>query len=174
MRKAVQRTLARRKYRLVDAGSQITGKDFLLKILKMLYAVPLAVGIFHQGMPVKTQLNIFYELGVAQAMGKETIIVKAPGSVIPSDFVRTEYIEFNASFSTGFGKFLDSVFEAAEHYETVADQLDRNPLLALDYLRRAYLITGDRRLRRVAQRVLKEARVTHRAQNSVEALAASF
>lgn len=174
MRKAVSRGLTRKRFKLVDAGSEVTGKDFLLKIWKMIFSVPLAIGIFHQEMPVKTQLNIFYELGVAQAMGKETVLVKASRSVIPSDFVRTEYIEHNASFREGFDKFLDNVLAQAEHYETTADQLENNPLLALDYLKRAYLITGEAHLRQEAQRILKGAKLTERARNSVEVLAARF
>lgn len=63
---------------------------------------PLSVGICHEEIPAKSQANIWYELGVAQAMGKETLIAKSPYSDIPSDFVRTEYIEFNARFSAKF------------------------------------------------------------------------
>ena len=39
-----------------------------------------------------TQMNIYYKLGVAQALGKETLVVKSPGAKLPSDFVRTEYV----------------------------------------------------------------------------------
>ena len=174
MRQAVRQGLVRRKFRLVDASGEVTGRDFLLKIWKMIFSVPLVVGLFHQDMPVKTQLNIFYELGVAQAMGKETVIVKAAQSVIPSDFVRTEYIEHKASFSNMFDKFIDNILERADHYETTAEQLEKNPLLALDYLKRAYLITGAPRLRKQARRILAGANLTERAQNSVEILAAHF
>ena len=96
-------------------------------------------------------------------MGKETVIVKSPGAKIPSDFVRTEYIEFDRRFRSSFSQYLDGLSEQAEHYEVVADQLDRNPILALDYLKRAYLITGDVRLRNKARTILKESGIENRA-----------
>ena len=80
------------KYEVIDASSIVTGRDFLSKIWKTIAAVPLAVAVLHEDMPEETRANIFYELGAAQAMGKETVIVKSPGLKMPSDFVRTEYI----------------------------------------------------------------------------------
>lgn len=174
MRKRITECCDRIDYRVIDAASRVTGRDFLIKILKLIASSPLSIGIVHEDIPSNTQANIFYELGIAQALGKETVIVKSPGACIPSDFVRTEYIEFGRSFRTEFSKYLRGLFDQAEHYELVADQLDRNPILALDYLKRAYLITGERRLRRKAREVLGEAEIGMRAKNSVEILAANF
>src|SRR3977135_73555 len=64
------------KIKLIDADSVVTGKDFLLKIWNLLLAVPLGVAIVHEKMRTETLCNIFYELGVLQAYGKETLIVK--------------------------------------------------------------------------------------------------
>lgn len=161
-------------YKVIDASSSVTGRDFLLKVWRLIASAPLSVGICHEDIPPKTQANIYYELGVAQALGKESIIVKSPGSETPSDFVRTEYIEFNARFSKNFAAYLESLVEQADHYETVADQLDRDPILAMDYLKRAFLITGDEHLRNKAQRLLKQPGLNSRAKNSVELLAAAF
>ena len=132
------------------------------------------MGICHESIPTKTQANIYYEMGVAQALGKETLLVKSLGAEVPSDFVRTEYVAFDADFGEKFEAYLSSLPDQAEHYEVVADQLDRNPILAIDYLRRAYLITGEVRLRDLAQEVLKSAGLEQRAKNSVELLAAGF
>ena len=162
------------RYEVIDASTRVTGRDFLLKIWRLIASAPLSVGICHEAIPTKTQANIYYELGIAQALGKETIIVKSPKAEIPSDFVRTEYIEFNNEFDRNFSKYLATLNEQAEHYELVADQLDRNPILAIDYLKRAFLITGDDRLRQKAHLILEEAGVEARAKNSVEQLAASF
>ncbi len=107
-------------------------------------------------------------------MGKETVLVKSVNAETPSDFVRTEYVEFGDDFDSTLAKYLESLEEQAEHYETVADQLEKNPILALDYLHRAYLITGDTKLRKKARAVLKQAKLQERAANSVELLAASF
>jgi len=161
-------------YRVVDAATHITGRDFLIKIWKQIAASPLAVGIVHEDIPASTQANIYYELGVAQALGKETVIVKSPKAKVPSDFIRTEYIEFNRKFKSSFSRYLVALYNQAEHYELVAEQLDRNPILAIDYLRRAYLITGDKKFQTKARTILKDAGIENRAKNSVELLAATF
>ena len=146
----------------------------MLKIWRQIASAPLAVGVAHEDIPAMSQANIYYELGVAQALGKETLIIKSPDAKVPSDFIRTEYIEFDESFSDNFSSYLEATLEQAEHYEVVADQLDRNPILAIDYLRRAFLISGEKRLRAKAQALVKKAGLESRASNSVELLAASF
>lgn len=163
-----------RKYIVVDASTRVSGRDFLIKIWKMIASSPVAVGVLHESIPAATQANIFYELGVAQALGKETLIVKSPKAKVPSDFIRTEYITYNSSFAKSFSKYLANLEDQAEHYEIVADQLDRNPVLAIDYLKRAYLITGDNRLKKKAKSVIQSAGLQRRAANSVELLAAAF
>ena len=161
-------------YTVLDATSTVSGRDFLMKIWRMIASVPLSVGICHEAMPLETQGNIFYELGVAQAMGKETLLVKSKAARVPSDFVRTEYIEFNDQFSKNFETYFAYLNDQADHYEMVAMQLENNPVLALDYLKRAYLITGDNRLRDLAGTLLRAAGLESRALNSVELLAATF
>ena len=174
IRKVVTRLCKAENFDVIDASSKVTGRDFLLKIWKLIASSPLSIGICHEEIPTPTQSNIYYELGIAQALGKETLLIKSPNSKIPSDFVRTEYIEFNDVFEESFIAFLCSLYEQADHYELVADQLDRNPILAIDYLKRAFLISGDNRLREKAQLLIDEAGLKGRAKNSVELLAASF
>lgn len=171
---AVKACCRRHGYTVIDAGARVGGRDFLIKIWKMLAASPLAVGVVHESIPATSQANIFYELGVAQALGKETVIIKSPKAVIPSDFIRTEYIPYGAQFKTRFSRFMDGLEGIAEHYETVADQLDRNPVLAIDYLKRAYLITGEARFKEKVKSIIKGAGLQDRATNSVELLAAAF
>lgn len=161
-------------YSVIDASARVTGRDFLLKIWRQIASVPLAVGVVHEAIPPTSQANIYYELGVAQALGKETVIIKSADADVPSDFIRSEYIVFDENFSANFASYFDSTIEQAEHYEIVADQLDRNPILAIDYLKRAFLITGDERLRTKAQTVVGKAGLEQRASNSVEMLAAAF
>ena len=174
MRSAITSACSKVDYQVIDASAKVTGRDFLLKIWKEIAASPLAVGIVHEDIPETSQANIYYELGVAQALGKETVLVKSAGSKIPSDFVRTEYIEFNSEFGKNFGNFLAGVFEQAEHYEIVSVQLERNPILAIDYLRRAFLITGDSKYQKMATQLRQSAGLEARAANSLELLAASF
>jgi hypothetical protein len=161
-------------YKVVDASAQVTGRDFLLKIWKQIASTPLAVGICHEAIPAQTQANIYYELGVAQALGKETIIIKSINANVSSDFARTEYIEFNGKFERNFSKFLKSLDEQAEHYEAVADQLERNPVLAIDYLKRAFLITGNEQLQTKVKNLLSSPGLQDRAKSSVELLTATF
>ncbi len=174
IRRSVSELCETFEYVVVDAHSRVTGRDFLMKIWHLIASTPLSVGICHEEIPRSTQENIYYELGVAQALGKETLLVKSLKTRVPSDFVRTEYVEFNDAFNENFRAYLESLPQQADHYELVADQLDRNPILAIDYLKRAFLITGDERLRAKAQALLDEAGLDDRAKNSVELLAAAF
>ncbi|HFE6603348.1 TPA: hypothetical protein ACT9NA_002920, partial [Legionella pneumophila] len=174
IRSSLLEICSKKQYEVIDANTQVTGKDFLLKIFKLIVATPISIGVIHKEIPAKTQFNIYYELGLAQALGKETIIIKCPESDIPSDFVRTEYITYDENFKDSFLKFLKSVDEQAEHYELIADQLEKNPVLAIDYLRRAYLITGNTDLRNKVQMILSDSGLYERAKNSVELLAANF
>lgn len=171
---AVTRACDNVDYQVIDASSRVTGRDFLLKIWKLIASSPLSIGICHEDIPQSTQANIYYELGVAQALGKETLLIKSPLAKVPSDFVRTEYIEFNENFEKTFNSYLHSLPEQADHYELVADQLDRNPILAIDYLKRAFLISGEKRLQGKAKSLIDEAGLGDRAKNSVELLAAAF
>ena len=174
IRLAVSELCGNANYTVIDARSRVTGRDFLMKIWRLIASAPLSIGICHEEIPTSTQANIYYELGVAQALGKETLLIKSPNVAVPSDFIRTEYVEFNAVFRENFSRYLGSLQEWAEHYEHVADLLDRNPILAIDYLKRAFLISGEERLRENAQSLLDEAGLDDRARNSVELLAAAF
>ena len=174
IRAIVTKVCRKHGYKVIDAGSQVTGRDYLLKIWRFIAATPLSVGVCHEELPESTQANIYYEIGVAQAMGKETMLIKSPRVALPSDFVRTEYVEFNDYFEGEFSKYMASLAEQAGRYKTVAEQLENNPALVADYLKRAYLITGDKRLRKKARRVITDAALDGRARNSVELLAAEF
>jgi len=143
IRRALSKLLKAKDIKTIDANSAMTGRDFLDKIWGMILSVPLGIAIVTEDMPHNTWANIFYEVGFMQALGKETLIVKTVGSRVPSDLVRTEYIDYSALFKTQVNKYLDKLFEQAEHYGTMATELEQNPLLAIDYLRRAHLITGD-------------------------------
>lgn len=174
IRRAISSTCKSCSFKVIDASAQNNGRDFLLKIWKQIASTPLVVGVVHEKIPPATQSNIYYEPGIAQALGKETIIVKSTNITIPSDFVRTEYIEFDSKFTRNFSKYLKGLKEQADHYELMADQLESNPILSIDYLKRAFLITGETRLRKKAKKLLNEAGLDNRAKNSVELIAASF
>ena len=130
--------------------------------------------MIHDGISPPTLANIFYELGWMQAYGKETLGIRVGDVTIPSDFVRTEYVPYDNEFERRFGSFLRELEERAAYYTLVSEQVERNPLLAIDYLRRAYLLTGDQTSRDAANEVFASAGFEDRAKNSVEMLLTNF
>lgn len=174
IRDAVEACCAPFEYTVIDAQAKVTGRDFLLKIWHLIASAPLSVGVVHEDIPPAAQANIFYELGVAQALGKETVVIKSPEAEIPSDLIRSEYITFDDDFPENFLAYMGTIHEQAEYYLILADQLDRNPVLTLDYLKRAFLITGDEQLKERARNIVESAGLEERAKNSVELIAAMF
>ena len=102
IRRAITEICKPQNYNIIDASTEVTGRDFLLKIWKLIISCPISIGICHENIPPQTQKNIYYEMGVAQALGKETLVIKSQNAEIPSDFVRTEYVEFNSDFKPNF------------------------------------------------------------------------
>lgn len=174
IRESITKICKKRNYQTIDASVEVTGKDFLLKIWRLIASTPISIAINLEEFSLPTIMNIYYELGIARTMGKETMIVKSPQAIHPSDLFRDEYIEFNKDFDSRFSKFFDHVDEQAEYYETMAEQLENNPLLSIDYLRRAYLITGEAKLKKRAESLLKEAQLKGRSKDSVEMLSVKF
>jgi hypothetical protein len=142
IRTILNQYLSEKDFKSIDAGNDITGKDFLDKIWDMILSVQIGVAIVTEEMSPKTLCNIYYELGLMQAMGKETVVIKTPNAEVPTDFIRTEYIELSSGLKSDINKFFDKLNEQAEHYAVMATELEQNPVLAVDYLRRAYLITS--------------------------------
>jgi len=142
IRKDLSKELVKRDFSELDANSYIKGKDFLSKIWRQVLGVPMGIAIITEEMKLTTISNIFYEIGVLNALGKETIVVKTKGVDIPSDFIRTEYIEYDDRFKTKVNKFLDQIDELADHYDLMGNALEANPVLTIDYYKRAYLISG--------------------------------
>ncbi len=158
----------------VDAESITTGRDFLSKIWDLIISVPIGVAIVHEDYPSQTVANIFYEVGLFHALGKEVLIVKSKGFKIPSDFVRTEYVVYNDSFDTKFRNFVSGLDGRVEYYIMLAQQVENNPLLAIDYYRRAYLLSGDDSFKDEAVKILQGAGLEGRAKSSVEMLLSGF
>jgi len=159
----------------IDANSERTGKDFLEKIWSMILQVPLGIAIICKGLSAKTIGNIFYEIGMMQALGKETLVIKTDGVKIPSDFVRTEYIEFNHTFKDDLKKYITNFDNQATYYAGIADNLEKNPLLSIDYYRRAYLISGNKLYKEKADMIHSSTIASlDRAKNSTENLLINF
>jgi len=166
--------LNNRNIKIIDANEVVTGKDFLLKIWHILLGVPLGIAIITKDLPQGTLANIFYEIGFMQAYGKETLLIKTEDTKVPSDLIRTEYVEFADDFEEKMEKYLETILNLPEYYDSVADQLEKNPLLAIDYLKRAWLISGESAFREKAKEIFQEAAIEGRAKNSVEMLLVDF
>ncbi len=165
-------------YSLIDATEVTTGKDYLRKIWDLIVSVPMGMAFIYRKMPSSTLANVFYEIGLMQALGKDTLVIKEPRATIPSDLVRTEYVVYDTRFGDKFDEriraFLRRCLSSAEFLATVAEQMERNPLLAIDYYRRAFLLTGDEEYCLRTDELLKSGEIGRRAKNSVEYLAAAF
>lgn len=173
-KRRVRALLRRADFNVVDAASATTGKDFLLKIWLLAVSCPVGIAIVHEGIRAETMANIYYELGWMQAYGRETVVIKVGDVKLPSDFVRTEYITFDTRFGKSLQGFMEAIQEDAEYYQLVADQLEKNPLLAIDYLRRAYLLTGDASLKHRVEQLFNQSGLDDRARDSVERLMVTF
>lgn len=174
VRKQIESALARAGFAAVDATSVTTGRDYLLKIWNLLLGCPVGVAIVHEGITAATMANIYYELGMLQAYGRETVVVKVGSPTLPSDFARTEFVAAGRGFPSRFKPFVDSLRDRNEYYLKLADTVENNPLLAIDYLRRAALLTGDVRLNDRAREILSAGGVGDRAKSSVERLMLAF
>jgi hypothetical protein len=173
-KKRVKTSLRAAGFRTVDAASATTGKDYLLKVWALAVSCPVGIAIVHKGIRPETMSNIFYELGWMHAYGRDTVVIKIGNVKLPSDLVRTEYISMDSRFTESLEAFLTSLTARADYYQVLAGLLEANPLLAIDYLRRAYLLTGDVALRRRAKRIYAESGLSDRARNSVERLMVTF
>jgi hypothetical protein len=174
IRSWLDRLLNGRNISIIDANDVTTGKDFLLKIWHILLGVPLGIAIITNDMSHQTFANIFYEIGLMQAYGKETLVIKTEDTEVPSDFVRTEYIEFKDDFEDKLENYLESYFNWAYHCEFMSEVVENNPLLAIDYLKRAWLISGEDIYKQKAKEIYNEAGIEERAKNSVEMLLVDF
>ncbi len=174
IRARVEQAFREDGFDVIDANSFTTGRDFLHKIWEIIVSVPVGVAIIPKGMKPMTLANVFYEVGLMQALGKETIVVKAPGAQVPSDFVRTEYVTADDALEEKLAAFLTSLRERAAHYGFVGSLVEHNPLLALDYFRRAYLLSGSAEWREQAVALVESTDLSERATDSVEMILASF
>lgn len=140
----------------IDANSKTTGGDYMTKIWKLLFSCSIGVAIISESLPNHTIGNIFYELGLMNAYGKETIVIKSPKSKIPSDFTRNEYITAKGQYGKKIKDFLEGLKEKSDFYEILADQLSEgDPVQAIDYLRRAFLLTENSRIKKKAKELFR-------------------
>jgi hypothetical protein len=162
--------LSEHDYFTCDASSYTTGRDFLLKIWETMISVPIGIGIVHEGIRPDTLGNIFYELGIMQALGKETLVIKIGDIKLPSDFVRTEYVPYNGDFEQKLEEFIRNLEDRVSYYTELSECLESNPLLAMTYLKRAFLLSNNQELKERKEEMLEKYGINERPKDCVEAL----
>lgn len=173
-RRTVEKVLKSSEFRWVDAGMVTTGSDFLLKIWQLAASCPVGIAIVHEGISATTLANIYYELGLMQAYGRETLVIRVGKPALPSDFVRTEFLKADSQLPQKLHGYVASLGERAATYEQMADLLENDPLLSIDYLRRAYLLTGQGPTRERAREIFQNQVLGARSASSVERMMVAF
>jgi hypothetical protein len=175
IRKILSRRFKKHEVQIIDAGDVVTGKDFLLKIWEIIVSVPLGIAVLSKDLPIPTMENVFFELGIMQAIGKSTVIIKTGDVPVPSDLVRTEYIEYvggnsksNKAFLRKLDNFLKNHFELADHFEFLAEEGESDPVVSIDYFIRAYLIKPKDRYVRKIKALLSESTMNEYAKSRVK------
>ena len=152
IRASVLRVLKKYKIKEIDANSTMTGGDYMTKIWKQVFSCPIGIAIISEDISPGTIGNIFYELELMDSYGKETLVIKTSKCDIPSDLKRTEYISADGRYSRKIESFIKNLLKRAEYYELVSEQIEEvDPVQAIDYLRRSYLITGNNKARNLAE-----------------------
>ncbi len=126
LRTSVSKILKEFQIKEIDANSLTTGGDYLTKIWKQIFSVPIGIAIISEDLPSGTIGNIFYELGLMDSYGKETLVLKTKDCVIPSDLTRTEYIRAEGHYVRKLRSFINNVLERVDYYEVVADENRRS------------------------------------------------
>lgn len=146
----VEEYLLQNDFTVVRANRTRRTKDYLEKIISLIRGCGFCLSITSKDTPSETLANIFFEIGIAVLLGKPTILIKRGKMKLPSDFVRTEWVEHSKGkekqFRKDFREALDGVLEMSEYfhdlgelaYEANEPDLD----LAFERFRQSTLITG--------------------------------
>ncbi len=150
MQETVKKRLTARNFCFKTALDTRGTTDFLLKIARLIMGCGFGIAIFSNRTPPKTLGNIFFEVGYCLAVGKPVHLVFCGKNIVPSDFVRSEWIEYKNGSNVQFTRDLDASFEGlnneCQFMELLADtafEAERmNPELAFERYKRVALING--------------------------------
>lgn len=168
----VRGALAARAFNAVTASDIRGTGDFLTKIVDLIRGCGFAIAIFSEQTPAKTLANIFFEIGVAGLLGKPVQLVLAGANPAPSDFVRTEWINYRpgelASLREDIGASLDRIEEMAVFYRKIAEvalEAEQPDLeLVFERYKQAVLIGDDAAAREGVQAVIERLQAARRAE----------
>lgn len=153
MAEIVLDVLARRRIPTKDADASTGGKDFLERILGLIRGTGFTVAIFSHDTRGTAMANITLELGFAAMCGKPLVIVKSKEAAAPSDFTRTDWIDYDAKdedrFRRKLNQAVDTIEELAEYEDMLlgvalnAHSMDCG--VAFERANKAFLLTSEGR-----------------------------
>lgn len=120
----IVKTLKEKDYQVILAKDIKQSRNLLCKICQTIRSTPIGIIVYTEDTPKRSLPNIFYELGLITAFGKEPILIKSKKAKIPSDLHGLEWIEF------------ERLDELAENLSMTIDHLEE---IANYYLDRAYI-----------------------------------
>ena len=97
------------------AATEVPGTgDFLGKIIELIRGCGFGVAVYSDQTPPKTLGNIFFEVGISHLLGKPVQLLIAGADPTPSDFVRTEWLRYDATDPDRNRRELEARFQAIE------------------------------------------------------------
>ena len=152
-----------RKVSTKDADASSGGNDFLERILGLIRGTGFTVAIFSHDTRATAMANITLELGFAAMCGKPLVIVKSKEAAAPSDFNRTDWVEYDekdeARFRKKLRQALDTIDDIAGFEESLLDvALNARSMdcaVAFERANKAFLLTSDERFLSIATEIGK-------------------
>ena len=165
MQKIVREQLGDAGFKVISASDIKRTGDYLHKIIALIQGCGIGVAVFSDATPPRTLANIFFEIGYCLALGKPTQLVLSGGGVAPSDFVRTEWIEFDGNedaFRNRVREYAASMVQYGDYLFNLALTAEEaeEPDLAVTFERfkRAYLVDGSQKSLDGVRRLQKKLR----------------
>lgn len=151
MTEAVREVLKNLNFLPVTASDVRGTADYLTKIVDLIRGCGFGIAIYDNHTPARTMGNIFFEVGVCGVLGKPVQLLLSGDRVTPSDFVRTEWIEYRAGREADLRRDLHAslsrIDELGAYYNKLgligldAPQADLE--LAFERFKQAVLISDD-------------------------------
>lgn len=172
MQNSVREQMDSQGYQIKTAVDLRRSGDYLHKITKMIMGCGFGIAVFSTDTPSRTLGNIFFEVGYCLALGKPVVLVVKGGSrVMPSDFVRSEWVEYRpgseALFEADLAGQIMGLTQQSDFFEQLADaayeaeEIDHE-LVVERYKRAALINSSEHSLQRLrdTERAVRAAKVT--------------
>lgn len=155
--KNIRKICSLKGYKVVKASDIKRSKDFLCKICELIQSVAFGIAVYTDNMPPDTLGNISYEIGCMYSLGKEAYIVKTSKAKIPSDFIRTEYIEEKRLRKDLLRRLNELKKQAKYMYKLGELSFEAGDLeKAAEYFKRIYLVVKDKNAKKKLNTILQK------------------